>query len=704
MGTRDAARWAARAPAERLTLPGCGAVYAAGAILHAYGVQWLGNTWGSAALAAVAYAGTGRRLSGTAGGAKTAWRYALHVGAAIAVPGEWLAAAVAAGPAGGPHHLLTWLWAAGSLGGYWWLRRHEAVAQAREWRDRKAGWHHLSRKWHIAGSHLLSHESTRLGETMVVDVAGTGRLASQVATSSLAERIAQDRGLPRGRVDVAAHRLAGRIDISIRDQDPWARPITHPVLADNPEIVLPVPEPIMGRKVVGQVPETGAPLSLPLCDEYGGKVISVVGVQNAGKTCLLHCVCERVTAAPDAVLIKINLSIKGASERDLWGPACLLSALGDTPADAARALVILRDVVGAELARRAARPKHTANFAPSRAEPLMVIVVDEIDAAAAYPVIVRELENIASKGREFGAALLTAGQRGTAQWQGGANLRALQNVICLGTVKQSGEAMHAAGDAGLNMPNMAEYGDGKPGVWTIAGTAVPGQQSGRSFGLFEPDDIRRLVAERAHRRPVLGDEAAAVLGEIYQQLLATDAFAHWAQSNPAPGRPSPLQDAPPAPGATERQRETIAVIDETDVLSDLDSQVELHMSELGDADDLRTRWQGLRGRNDETVRMINENAATPFPGLSPEGLAQVSAERWRQLGELADITPDQRKHLTGLLTEGTTTSAVARELGITRWVARQCLEKLRSEGLARIEGTGRGASWKIIDPEPGDGS
>ena len=31
------------------------------------------------------------------------------------------------------------------------------------------------------------------------------------------------------------------VEISIRERDPWAHPITHPALAEDPEIILPVP-------------------------------------------------------------------------------------------------------------------------------------------------------------------------------------------------------------------------------------------------------------------------------------------------------------------------------------------------------------------------------------------------------------------------------------------------------------------------------
>ena len=109
-------------------------------------------------------------------------------------------------------------------------------------------------------------------------------------------------------------------------------------------------------------------------------------------------------------------------------------------------------------------------FVPSPGDPLIVVIMDEIDSAAAVPAIRQQLEDIASKGREYGVTLIRAGQRGTAEWTGGGNVRANDDVFCIGMVNRRGEAMHAAGDLGLSMPDMATYGEGHGGVWAIAET------------------------------------------------------------------------------------------------------------------------------------------------------------------------------------------------------------------------------------------
>lgn len=690
--------------AARWFLPACGAEWTAAEILHAASVQWINIAWSTAALAAVGYARMGRKAAKARSTEKrdTALRYARHLATGITVAGSWLTAATALGPLAGPRCALTWIWAGTSLGAWWRLYRHELVAAARDWRLRREGWHATARAWGLAGSFLLHHEATRLGEMMIADVTGTGRLASEIARSSLPERIAQQRGVPRNRVEVReAPGPAGRVLINIRETDPWKRPFTHPVLADAPEIDLRVPYSVTQLAVVGQVPETGDPIGVPLCDEYGGKVVSVTGLMGAGKTTLLHCICERVTAADDAILVKLNLSMKGYAERDLWGPACLLTALGHDKAAVKRAVRVMR-LVNRVLAERSKRPKVTADFVPSREDPLIVVVVDESDAAWSNPALAKELDTFATKCREYGGTLVTAAQRGTSDFTSPV-VRSQTSVVCLGAVNRSGEAMHAAGDAGLTMPNMAEYGEGRPGVWVIGGTAVPRQMAGRTFRLSDPEDIRTLVAERAYFRPVLPDWLAGALGEDYEQLLGSDVFAEWGRRHSPPAAPPGAPLPPPIPQDPGAARAPVAVLDRDEVMAGLDREAEDYMSDLEDADELRTRWLAVRDKNTETIRLVNETAGMAFPDIPADQMAEIRAERWQQFGAETEITGEQRDTLMILLREGTTIKEVATALSVTRWVARGLLEHLRGEGLATEPGKGRGARWRLAAPAGSDG-
>ena len=270
---------------------------------------------------------------------------------------------------------------------------------------------------------------------------------------------------------------------------------------------------------------------------------------------------ERVTAAPDALLFRINLSIKGDTERHLWGPACHLTALG--PREKSRALKVLRVIAGI-VEYRSQQPRDTANWAPSAGDPHLVLIIDEIDALTELPPCRQALEHLASKGREFGVTIVRAGQRGTAEWTGGGNVRAVDGVFCIGKVNRSMEAMHAAGDLGLQLPNMAEYGEGQPGVWAIA--ELDGRhQAGRAFNLSGPEDVRAIVRERAHSQPDLQPELKAFLGDSYENLLSTDVYAKWARDQRGPvAHPRPDAPAEVASGAAPAAVATVTGLDAYD--------------------------------------------------------------------------------------------------------------------------------------------
>ena len=674
--------------AVRAFLPACAVTWTAAEIMHVTGIPWLDITFGAAAVAGIAYG----KVSHKAKDRKKARKHARHVATGIATAGAWLALATRLGPLAGPYCTLTLTWAGASLGGWLWLRRHEVVVAARDWRNARTDWLANCRRWGLAGSHLLHHEQTRLGEMMIADVTGTGKRASQIVHGDLAERIAEERGLPVSRVQVKPHRIAGKVQISIREQDPWAHPITHPVLCEDPEIVLPVPCSAKKPAAVGQDPETGAILPLPLWDERGGKNISIVGQKGAGKTVMLNCVSERVTAASDALMFRVNLSIKGLAEARRWGPACHLTAFGRH--QQARVLRVLR-TVSKIIEWRSQQEYETDVFVPSPADPLIVLIMDEIDAAAQVPAIRQQLEDIASKGREYGVTLIRAGQRGTAEWTGGGNVRANDDVFCIGMVNRRGEAMHAAGDLGLSMPDMATYGEGHGGVWVIAETGGD-QHVGRTFMLKDPPDIARIVAGRAHRQPDLKPELKAFLGDSYENLLSTDVYARWAreQGEPAPVVAHPRPDAAPEAAPDGAAPATVVTATSLDAY---DREAEDFLD-----DDMRTRLRKMGERNAETRRVLEEAAAVPLPDISHDDQVAHAAARWRQVGEGTAIPDDARERLLELLAAGTTARQAAEQLGVTPWVARTYLERLRLERLAHTEGKGRASRW-VAGPEPGSG-
>jgi len=682
------------APAEkaaRAVLPACGVAWTAAEICHVSGIPWLDIGGGAAVLAAAAGA---RGYRSTA-----AW---------LLAGGAWGALAARFGPLADPGLFcpVTLAWGALGFTGWRLARRHPAVTEARDKRAAAADWLARRDRWGLSRTHLLDWEETRLGEWYLVDVRGTGKRASAIVASDVAERIAEDEILPPGRVRLKRHRLAGRVEISIRRTDPWAHPIPHPAVTPDHEVDLSGPYSITQPAVVGQDPETGKPLSLLLCGPGGGRNVNVVATLESGKTTLLSCMSERVTAAADALLFRINLSLKGDNERYMWGPACHLTALG--PSQKPRALKLLRTLEGI-IEYRARQPKTGANWVPSPGDPHLVLIIDEIDALTEIPACRQSLERLSSKGREFGFTCVRAGQRGTAEWTGGGNVRAVDGVFCVGKVNRSMEAMHAAGDLGLRLPDMAEYGDGRPGVWAIADLADPAHQAGRGFNLSEPADVRRIVAERARQQPDLQPELKAFLGETYEELLSTDVFARWIRDQQEPAAAAhPRPDTPPepAPASPQHGRAPVAVL--ADPLAAYDQDMDAHMETLGPEDDLRRRWIAQGGRLAETRRELEAAAAEPVPDIPREQLVAHAEAQWQQLEESTEIPEAHRETLLALLAAGTTISEVAGALEVSTWTARTYLGRLRTEGLAQITGNGRGARWRAASPPAstgeGDGS
>jgi hypothetical protein len=698
-----------RKPAEKaaraVPLAGAG-VWTAAEIMHATGIPWLDIGLGTLAAAGAVY---GKGARGGAG-----W---------LLAAGAWSALAARFGPLAGPgwYFPLTGAWAALTFTGWRWARSHPAVLEARGKRLASEDWLATAHRYGLKGSHLLHHEVTRLGERKIIDVKGTGKRASQIAGGDVAERIAEDEGLPVSRVQVKRHRLAGRVEISIRRTDPWAKPIIHPALDPDPEIDLSGLCTCREPFIIGQDPETGTPLTLTVWDQDGAKRILIVATSRAGKTVLINNLRERATKAPDVLVVNLNLS-KGIEDRQ-WDVACHLTAI--TRQQATRAVKILR-MLERTIEWRSQQPRDTAVFQPSAGHPLILFIGDEIDALASIPAAREALKTIYSKGGSEAVAPVIAGQRGTAEWIGGGDVRALVDVFCIGAVSRRGEMMHAAGDLGLEMPDMASYGDGHKGVWAIAelGGSV---RTGRTFLLKEPGDLRRMAEERAMDQPNLEPELESFLGDSYARLLSDEPFTRWAHGRrkigagpePEPVSPSAPRGADPhnplhalalavrdgtveADGETAETLANALKIEERASLDAYDREAEDHLSTLDESDPLRRRWVEQGRRNAATRRLLAEASAEPVPDIPHEAQLAHAAERWRQVGEATEIPDEARGKLLGLLSAGTTISEVARVLEVTKWTARTYLERLRTEGLVRMAGEKRTARWLLTEPPGGD--
>ena len=658
------ARWVRQAPAERTPIVLGVGVYGAGWLSHAAHWSTVGLIMGSVGAAAVAYLWRIRKIGGESRAAKTA--------AAIGASGLWTAITTQISPAEGPYGAFTWAYAAGFGIAYYLYRQDEHVRDAIRWRAAKTNWHILAARFDLRGSHLLRVEDTRLGEKLLIDVTGTGRRASALASGDLAERIAEYHGLPRQRVRVREDRIAGRIWISIRHTDPWEQPIPHPLLDQDPEIVLPEVGDARGPQILGIDPETGRPLTLTLCDEDGAVNTLIVAMQRSGKTVLLSDLLERLTAARNAFVVGINVS--KAKEMYRWRRALGLSACG--PQERVRALRILEQVNRAIERRGADRGDETV-FTPRPGRPLIVVVIDEMDKLLAANdnigmALRQAVGDIVSKGGSEGACAVLVGQRGTQSYIGDTDIRTqIRNYVFL-QLAGSGEAMNAMGEVGLTLPDMSRYGEGHKGV-AVAATLDGDYEIGRSFNLKELVDIDRVTNGR---RPCdLERDLVEFLGEPFARLMATEpgADAGWVAAHVA-------DDEKPAEGTT--------AADALESAMEQPGEIRKAQATIDEAAAYLQHVEELPPVDEETARRI----------------AEAAQERRGEAAGQTDMSDDVRAMIVGLLGDGTTVRQVADALeahGVSRMGAWRCLDRLRHDGVARMVGRGRGASWHLADPSGG---
>jgi len=650
--------WLRHAPAERAPLPLIPAVWVATGIMHSAGMHGLYVVL--AVAAATGMAGwIGERRSKDAEHKRLA---GTEVAAVTGATGAWVTAGTVWGPLAGPYHLLSLLYLAASGGGYWWLRRHEAVQGARQRRDkaaaeaaawiaRKTDWHRLAPALGLNGSHLLAHNDTLLGDEMLIDTRGTGRRASQISGRDVAERLGEIEMIPAGRIDVTTDRIPGRLRISVRRKDPWQQALTHPAVDSWSPFARLVEDPASCRKplVIGVDPETGDPLRLTLWDEdEGGKVVLVAAKKGSGKTVLLSCITERITACDDAQLIQVNLGKHREDRR--WASLAAANALGRD--DAGRARRILQWVVLAIEER--SKGGDDARVTPTPETPLLVVKIDEIDQVAADPTCKTLLSQIASKCRSEGVALIISGQRATAQWMGGADLRANVDIAVLGRFARAGEARKATGEE-VDLPDMGAYGEGRPGVFLITELGGGGgYERGRVFNLSDPAAIDLIVARRAAgRRPYVPEPALAGLADLWAKITG--------------------------PGT----------IDGEDQGADTESAIKPPHGRV------------IQGTEDITAKIRQARALAerepPIPDVPPEmagHAAEMRAERRRQFMDAytdIDIPPDELAAILAMLGDpgGTTSAAVAEATGKSRATAHRYLTRLANAGHAEVRGEGR---------------
>jgi hypothetical protein len=660
--------WLRHAPAERVPLPAIPAVWTAAEIMHATGVSGL-YPGAAAAVAALGAGWFGERRASDPDHARLA---GAEVAAVTGTAGSWLTAATAWGPLAGPDHLMTLAYLAGAGGGYWWLRRHDAVRAARArrdeaaaWTGRKTAWHRLAPRLGLQGSHLLEYEDTLLGDTMLIDTRGTGRRASQVSARDVAERLGEIEAIPVGRIDVATDPIPGRLRITVRRKDPWSKPLLHPVTHPDSPYAKYVEDPATCRKplVIGGDPETGRPLQLTLWDEdEGGKVIMVIAKKGSGKTVLLSCISERVTACPDARLLQVNL---GKHREDLrWKPLAAASALGRD--DLGRARRLLQYVVN-EIEERS-KTGAASKVEPTPDTPLLVVKIDEVDQVARDPICKQLLSDIASKCRSEAVCLIIAGQRATAQWLGGADLRANADIAVLGRFSRASEARKATDD--IELPDMGAYGEGHPGVWLVYELGGGGGYGrGRVFKLEDPAEIETIVARRAGTcRPYRPRQALAALWDkiTSSDFLSDDEddYGYSADAGAAIA-PGVLPDTGKVTAKARAALDTLAGTDDTLAgLPDLSPAMAAHYAEM-----LAERQRQALQQNYGDVEIPARVRAVLLPLLAAPA--------------------------------GTSASEAGAAIGKSKTVAFGYLSALRAAGIARLDGSGRGARFRLASsPAP----
>jgi DNA-binding transcriptional ArsR family regulator len=625
--------WHLHAPAERLPLPLILVTWPAAWVLHAVHVPGHLVTYAAGAAVAVTWL-TWRRHQKNSPHPRLAATEAAMVAAAV---GGWIAAAVTSGPLGWPAHLLSWIYLAGAVLGYQWLRKHPAVLAARSRRDeearwtaKKTWWHQVAHRLGLNGWHLVKANPTLLGEELYIRTSPDGKLASQVIHEAhvIAERLAGIEGLPYGRIDVETTGRPFELRLSIRSDDPWKEPVWHPLLvSDSPYAALmPVPATITRPLVLGIDPETGEPLTLKLWDKRGAKVVQVLAKKDGGKTTLLDTLTERITACTDARLLQINLS--KALEDGWWSRLAEANALDG---DMVKALLILQFSYDA-IRERPRGGRSARVHQPTAEEPLFVVKIDEIDAVARDERAKKLLGLIASKCRSEGWALVTGGQRATVQWTGGSDVRANADIVVWGKFVRGAEKNHVAG-AEANLPDMGEYGAGHPGVFGICELPYNGSyQKGRTFYWGEDGDaVQRLVEGRlAVREPYALEPALAVLADTWAQVTGA---------------------APVTPAPQERSRE-----------------------HPGPGSGLRERLARARALNEEHPAPVRHHR--PVPGVPPEVMPV-----------LMDLLAAP---------EGTSAGLAAMAIGMSKSTAKNYLTALRNAGLAEAYGAGRGARWRLV--------
>jgi hypothetical protein len=395
--------------------------------------------------------------------------------------------------------------------------KSEILAARRQWRAAKLDWRAFRDKVGLDLSELRETRPTRLGEEYVIDVLPTGKLTSKLVTPALSEGWAMHRGLPSdARVVVRADPKNSRqILVEERTRDPWQEPNLHPTLDQNSEWALPARRSIHDGPIeVGADPSSGHILSLPVYAEKSCKHVLVIATTGGGKTTLVNCVIERVTACNDTLVWAVDTT-KGTIS-GLWRDAI---DWGAGVGEHHKALTILR--AAKTVIEERSRATDGENHHATPQAPLIVLLVDEagsMQGGMSTRMAAEYRENIGfvyRSARSGGVILVFISQRGVIQHTGSGDVRANAAIRAVLRVEHPGEMDYPIPDwQAAGFPDMSKYAGGYAGVVAIQ---APGQRpsAGRTWDLSDFPTVRALAADRGEPSARLEAWIVAKLGESY---------------------------------------------------------------------------------------------------------------------------------------------------------------------------------------------
>ena len=287
-------------------------------------------------------------------------------------------------------------------------------------------------------------------------------------------------------------------------------------------------------------------MELVLWDEEGGKAVGVYSMTGGGKTNMLDVLRERITAMDDAILVQLNAA--GSGDELSWEPLAAVTAAGlqaDNPDLRGRiigALQWARHLIG----ERAETAAHTGDsvFQPTREDPAVVVMIDEIDETGNIEGATKLLEFLASKQRKSAVCLVLAGQRATVQWTGGSGVRVNLSTVVYGMLARDSEARHAVG-AENELPDISEYSRGQAGYFGIYSVRQKKLiQRGRTFYIGKlRDQQEKIIA----RRDPAARPALKGAGEVTAPAPAAPREQARERSPGAAGPRPGAERGPPAP-------------------------------------------------------------------------------------------------------------------------------------------------------------